>query len=377
MNRAERKMTIVLITNNFPPEVDGVGDYTYCLSRELNARGHQVHVICNTRARDAAADRNIRVYPIVEQWNAKHYEMALAQIRRIQPDWVLLQYVPYSFNAYGMPVSIVKFVRRIKSNGFSLFVFLHEFFIGLQWKAPKATLIALTQIWITRQLCKYADDIGTSTDHYVRILQKWRRGIHQIPIGSIIPYVDLPPPNGKSGANFKIITFGIRDVDVLLRFFTEMRKEIEGVTLIVCGKQRLPAGQTAVEDVHFTGYLPAEDIACWLSSADVFLLPDYVSNQGEGGTCLKSSALAAAFAVGLPIIGMKGKMNDRLLCELDAVQLVDYYDFETWKSAVLNIYRQRNGREQMRTSVRNFYDKHLAWRSIGDRYLQVLNHTTA
>lgn len=369
-------MKLVFITNNFPPEVDGVGDYTYYLSRELGKRGHEIHVICHQRVNSGHSSDKVRVYPSVGQWTGSAYRKILGQIKDIQPDWVVFQYVPYGFHRYGMPVSIVKFMRRVKKSGFRIFVFFHEFFIGFQFRSHKATLVALTQIWITRRMCRYADEVATSTDHYVEVLQRWRQDIHQIPVGSNIPVCEEATPSAaaSAGTTFKMITFGIRDTAVLLRFFEYIKQEIKEAELIVCGKQKCQNGEVVPEDVHFTGYLPGEEVAKWLTRADVFLLPDYVSKTGAGGTCLKSGSLAAAIAAGLPVIGMSGKMNDRLLSQVEGLQLVDYYHQETWKSAVLNVYRRRGAREDQRAATRKFYEQHLSWSAIGDRHQKIINN---
>lgn len=353
--------------------MDGVGDYTYWLSQELSSRGHEVHIICNRNGATDDLAGQVKVYPTIEEWTTPNFKIALVQIMDLQPDWVIFQYVPYAFHAWGMPVFLVKFLQKIKKKGFQVFVFFHEFYIGLHFRSLKATLVALTQLWITKRMCKYADQVATSTDHYVRVLQQWCGDIHQIPIGSNVPAPNPIPP-AKDAHTFRVITFGLRNVEVLLHFFSLIKEEIQDLRLIVCGKQHLPASQDPIDNVHFTGYLPGDEVAKWLASADVFLLPDFVSKKGEGGTCLKSGSLAAAFAAGLPIIGMKGKMNDRLLMDLDGVQLVDYYNYETWKAAILKVYHQRKDGLGQGAAIRRFYEQHLAWRSIGDRYLKIMNN---
>jgi glycosyltransferase involved in cell wall biosynthesis len=375
MIRLEKSRKIVLITNNFPPKVDGVGDYTYWLSRELHSRDHQLHIICRKNVNTSQLVDGINVHPIIEKWTAENYRIALACIMDIQADWVILQYVPYAFSPYGIPTSIVSFVRQMKQKGLRVFIFFHEFFIGLQFRSLKATFVALTQIWITKRLCRYADRVATSTDHYVKVLQQWRKDIPKIPIGSNIPFSQIKEATNKAERPFKIITFGLRNVKTLLHFFELMKKEIHDIELIVCGKQHLPIDQEAIAGIHFTGYLADDQVARYLTSADVFLLADFVSERGEGGTCLKSGSLAAAFAAGLPIIGMKGKMNDQLLQEMEAVQLVDYHQYDTWIAAVLKVYHQRHNQLEQRAAIRHFYEQHQSWKSIGDRYLEIINST--
>lgn len=38
-------MKILFITNNFPPIVDGVGDYTYNIAKQFAEHNHKVYII--------------------------------------------------------------------------------------------------------------------------------------------------------------------------------------------------------------------------------------------------------------------------------------------------------------------------------------------
>ena len=123
-------MKILMICNNFPPLVDGVGEYTYCLSRELSRQGHEISVICRQNKDIKPEIGDIKVYPIVTKWTGPNYRLVRNKITSIQPDWIILQYVPYGFHPYGVPFLMVGFLRKLRQGGFRIFVFFHELVIS-------------------------------------------------------------------------------------------------------------------------------------------------------------------------------------------------------------------------------------------------------
>ena len=99
-------MKIVMIVNNLPPKVDGVGDYTWHLAKELELNDYEVHIICS-KNEVFAKKKFHNVYPIVSQWNRKGINLTIKKIQEIQPNFVSLQYVPYGYNKYGLPFTLV------------------------------------------------------------------------------------------------------------------------------------------------------------------------------------------------------------------------------------------------------------------------------
>jgi glycosyltransferase involved in cell wall biosynthesis len=103
----------------------------------------------------------------------------------------------------------------------------------------------------------------------------------------------------------------------------------------------------------------------------VFVLPDVVSPHGEGGTCLKSGSLAAAFAAGLPVIGVRGDMTGLPLRHGENIWLVERGDAESLFKAIRMVQSDPVLRERLRTNGAILYREHLAWEVLAEAY-QVL-----
>ena len=89
-------MNICFITGAFPKMKCGVGDYTFCLSREIAKLGHDVSVITHINA-DSNIDNNIRVFNIVKEWKYTYLKVILRKIKEISPDVVVIQYPSTEF----------------------------------------------------------------------------------------------------------------------------------------------------------------------------------------------------------------------------------------------------------------------------------------
>lgn len=87
----------------------------------------------------------------------------------------------------------------------------------------------------------------------------------------------------------------------LLRAFIAVKSEMPEVRLIVVGDGRLRAGyersmrRAGVEDVHFAGYVSAEELPRYYASADIFCAPN-TGNESQGYVLLE------AMAAGKPVV---------------------------------------------------------------------------
>lgn len=144
----------MLVCGSLEPGKDGVGDYSRLLSAELIQLGHDLRIIATN---DKAATEVIRE----EQWqentavpvlripygvtNRTRIAILQEEIDNFLPEWVSLQYVPYSFNRYGVPVDFALALRRIRFTG-EWHIMFHELWIDQRgiW-TPKDTTISYLQ----------------------------------------------------------------------------------------------------------------------------------------------------------------------------------------------------------------------------------------
>lgn len=398
-------MSIALLTNRFPPAVDGVGDYTCFLAAELVRQGQTVHIVCREQAEITAPD-NVTVHPVVAQWGQDSVGVVSELLRKIRPDWLVLQYVPYSFHPLGLPFFLPKLLRRIRQSGVRTCVMFHEVHIRLH--GLKEWLIGNLQRHIARQLCRHADAVVTSNEFYKQMLTPLCHDIRVIPVGANVvvePQSEIVRQQIRNKylpeASFVVATFGRRDISELERAVGGLREE--GAGLLVCGAtpppapsprgrggatapqseytsvystSPLPSGGGARGGVAYTGYLSPTELASHLQCADLFVLPDPVTSDGEGGTSLKSGSLAAAFAAGLPVVGVQGDMCREPLRHGENIWLAENGDAETLLEVILRLKTDSALREKLRMNGQALYREHLRWEVIAGQFLNLLTHTT-
>ncbi len=369
-------MTLVLLCNRFPPAVDGVGDYTFHLGIALARLGWTIHIICKKQEIQSPPE-GISVHPIVRTWDRKNLNSVLTLIRRLRPDWVSVQYVPSGFQRRGLPFLLPAFFRQLYKSKIRSSITFHEVHVRLQgWKG---WLLGSLQRRIARRMCRFADTCVTSIDFYRDLLAPFHRDIRLIPVGANIPRTPLAAGEREAlrerllpGCSFIISTFGRRDLGALLNAVAQWGQTDTGkIGLLACGA--LPPDKPLPEMpwVHYTGYLPAEKIGAYLQCSDLFALPDFVSERGEGGTCTKSGSLAAAYASGLPVIGVKGDMTNPLLQHGENIWLIAGPNPDSWSKAILELLHNRPKMESLRQAGIRLMEEHLNWDRIAGQYATV------
>ena len=380
-------MRIAILTNRFPPMLDGVGDYSSHLANELQHNGHKVSVICRREAPIQQAVRdgqfNVPVAATIPTWSWRAINPLRQFINEHQPDWILVQYVPNSFQQWAMPVWLPVLIWFIKRQGVCVSITFHEVSTRFKTWPLRYGIVSLIQRLLAWLLVRLANAVVTSIDYYARQLQAYtNKPIHLIPIGSnIIPVaitkneLTITRQQLMTNSGPIISTFGIRNQDILLQVFEQVVQQLEHVNLIIVGNLNLSAStykiyQQLQHRIHVTGYLPREDVFRCLSASDVFFIPDPVTSKGEGGSSNKSGSLAAALAAGLPIIGTKGDMNNDLLREMPGVFLEDTDNLDLIKSCLLTLLSKDN--TAIRQSNMHFFDQTFSWPAIVSRYSCIL-----
>ncbi len=358
-------MTIALLTNRFPPALDGVGDYTFFLAAELAGKGQTVHVVCRKQPENTGP-ANVTIHQVTNNWGQDSNTILFALLRETNPDWLVLQYVPYAFQPLGLPFFLPKLLRRIRRAGVRICVMFHE--VHIRPKGVKGWIIGNLQRFIARQLCRNADAVVTSNEFYEQMLAPFCPEVQVIPVGANIVVEPLPEDTRSQfrkrhfpNASFVVATFGNRDISEMEQ--AVRRLSGEGVGLLVCGVAR-------------TGYLSPTDLGIHLQCADLFVLPDPVSLRGEGGTSLKSGSLAAAFAAGLPVVGVRGDMSREPLRHGHNIWLAENGDAAGLYDAIRLLIADPALIEKLRINGQALYQEHLRWEVIARQYLEILAHPT-
>lgn len=132
-------MKILFICGSAEQGKDGVGDYTRRLCGELIRMGHlaQILSLCDFPVTffsrefqeiEGTVVESNRI-PIATSYN-KRFILSQNILIDFQPDWISLQFVPYSFNPKGLPFWLPSFLKKLKGNHKWHFMF-HELWLGI------------------------------------------------------------------------------------------------------------------------------------------------------------------------------------------------------------------------------------------------------
>ncbi|WP_264565362.1 hypothetical protein [Flavobacterium sp. N3904] len=156
-------MKIIFICGSLEQGHDGVGDYTRRLAGELIRQGHEILLI-------AIYDQSIDT--ISEEFQES--EGSIIQVLRIpnstkpnvrfakskqyisdfNPEWLSLQYVPFSFQKKGLPFGLASQLYKI-GRGKKWHIMFHELWVGMDQESPlKHKLWGNLQKYIARKIIK-------------------------------------------------------------------------------------------------------------------------------------------------------------------------------------------------------------------------------
>ena len=378
---------LLFITNKFPPLGCGVGDYTYHLAKEFVKNGHKVSVICKTdhTIKDywQNHDEGFKVYPIGGNWQRRDWQLVLENIQQINPNTVLFQYVPGSYDRHALPWQLFYFYRKLHKLPVKIVTTFHEVYVRYNWSHPKYLYMAIAQRLIARFVAKNSHQLVTSIDRYEQQLKRWNPNVTIIPVGSNILPISVSPeeietirrkiaPSGEA----VLCTFGKRDHQPLLELFQEVVSRKPDTVLLIIGKlnANLEALPEAVrKKVHSTGFLEADEVYRHLKASDAFIMFDPIGEKGNGGTCNKSGSLAAAFAAGLPIFATKGDMTNKLLIQESALIFISFRLVETSAKKISELLMNQKELNLNSKFSFNFFNNYLSPENFLAQYEQIIN----
>lgn len=326
-------MHILFITNNFPPIVDGVGDYTFHLAREFVKNGHEVVVVCKENAQIPPKVHGIEVKAIIKIWNKKAAIPIIKLIGDYQISWVILQYVPHGFQRKGLPFALISVMKQIKSTGVKIMVFCHEISISyVERKNLKRFLIYKVMRYIVRKILINADIVTTSIDYYYRILSQLVPDIichHPIPIAANIPHTnktdeELHWLKDKIAPKNEIIIsfFGKRDIKNSVIAIRNLINEGIGIKVLFIGNTLQDISELNPSNYYKTGILDLQQIDSYLLISDILILPE----AKLSGCSFKSGSLSAALRDGIAVLSSEGFLTSKEL--IDRLNII-FTDFES------------------------------------------------
>ncbi len=313
-------MKICMISGTFPPVRDGVADYTFQLVQALaNLPYTRLSVLTSTQA-DSHTGQNFETLPMVQGWNWTGVRQVLAWLRQNRPDIVHFQY-PTQLYGRHPAITLLPFLVWLQAT------------LGGQ-RAPQQVLtiheygsfrrLGKIRIWLMSLFCQKIVTVSLETGRALRLLKFLGKKFYYVPISSNIS--TAPPPAYQqdparwrtkhvlAAAKPVLVYFGYvspsKGLPVLLKAFASLTQKRDCQLVLVADPHALDASYQVYFDqvdalihrlelttkIHWTGFAPDPDVAAYLQSATLVVLPFL------DGASLRRTSLFAALANGAAIL---------------------------------------------------------------------------
>ena len=364
-------MQFAILTQNAPPEICGIGDYSLKLAEALRAAGHRATVL----ARRGMAEDGVEIVPgeIGREWLATLADW----LDRLGTDHLVLQYTPLMFSSgrWRIEPELLGCWRTLAA-GRPTSLIVHETYFRVWWHPP-SLLRGTIQKALLRRFAAQSRNVFTASEPLHEEMSGWglARPPTRLPIGSNIPVAEADAPALRQ-------SYGITEREVVLTLFSggsslkwsaghvdmveaEMNEAgIPHCWLLLGGIPRDWFSLTA--RVLSPGRLSPADLSAHLQLTDIFLMPHVEGLSAKRGT------LMAALEHALPVVGTTGTMTDSFWSAVAGVTLVDAADAGGFAAAVAALCPRRQRRQDLGRTNAEYYREQFAWPKIARKFLDAI-----
>ncbi|SFZ94024.1 hypothetical protein SAMN05428642_103521 [Flaviramulus basaltis] len=314
-------MNIIFICGSLEQGKDGVGDYTRRLCGELIKQGVSVgmlayndkHINNKIEALQISESSSVPCLRLPHTWNSnKRCIESKKWVDFNNPEWISLQFVPYSFEKKGLPLGLANQLKKIGTSQTKWHIMFHELWLGLNKSdSLKNTCIGKLQKFIIKFLVKKLNFnvVNTQSQLYLNELNNLNFDAKYLPLHGNIPFMRRSKETSIVTNKNKLlfVVFGsVRKGTPLIPFVEEFVNYFKSTTnegvLLLVGRSGEEQQKWAREfekykiEVSLLGEMNEVEISNLFQS----------SNYGITTTPLplieKSGAVAAMREHGLPII---------------------------------------------------------------------------
>ena len=355
-----------IVTCEYPPHGDGVGNYTQLVARGLAAAGDDIHVWCPSAPVHDPED-HVHVHPLlgtVSPGDLRRVDRLLDEYAA--PRHLLVQWVPHGFGYRSMNMAFCMWLWRRARRGDRVELMVHEPCLGLWSGSVKQTAAAAVHRVMSMVL------IGAASRVWIAI-PTWERVWRPYALGRPVTFEWLPIPNTlpdpspeargevaqrlRRGGNLvgHLSGYNPAVADTLLAALPALMELSPRTDVLLLGRR----GETLAEALsrehpqlahrlHATGYLPPEDLAQHISACDLLIqpYPDGISTRRTG--------VMAGLALGVPIVTNAGMLTEYVWTERGGVALVS--DSAELPVVAARLLDDRCEREQLSIQGKALYE---------------------
>ena len=373
-----------IVANNLPPINDGVGHYAYNLYQRLKTIIVDVKIITNNTNSHNTYLGNPDIIELgIDSWNWRACWKFFKAIRKQKPQWLLIQYVPYSFAKNGFPLFFIFFLILLRLGGSKIQVSFHEIAVRFLDNGFKSFFRALLQRVIAYTLCCISTSILTSNNYYALLLYPFKTEVIPVPSN----FENIISSEFKTEVNYTnriiITSTANRCYDIFFQVISLLtKKHLNDFIVNITGRSddsdisrinNLTQKYCLYNVIKYKVNLTENEYCTILSSTDMFLHLEYVSTKGTGGVSTKSGVMATAMSFGLPIITTKGDMTDINIFKNKTNLLFVPYDNPDLAADEIHILINNIAfRKILSNGARDTFKNYMQWSNSINYYLKIL-----
>jgi glycosyltransferase involved in cell wall biosynthesis len=374
-------MKISMICCNFPPQINGIGDYTFQISQEL-IRTHKCKVKVFTNHTCSGLYENLEV---INAFNSDRPSTLMSLVKLIKdesPNWIIFQYDPF---AYGFRFGINPFLPlmlnslRLSLPKVKIAIIVHENFIPT--KSLKSYILSKylnNQLWLA---CQSADAIITVIKPWLSTLKNWfpKKTVCQIPVGSNIPYLshNAQEVRKSMGIDIDRCVLGLfgrvpsKDIEIqhIVASIKLLQEKGLNPTLLYLGFDEKGAKFYFENLPLFMSIsISPSEMSRQLHAIDIFLVPT------DEGLSTRKTSFMAGIQHGLPTVAVLGSSTEEMLISQNrkGVILVQSGNSDIFAQAVLELAENASFRRSMALEAQNLYLREFNWEKITSQLVSAI-----
>ncbi len=365
-------MNVSIVFPELPPALDGIGDYTARLSMALSEK---CNVTIHTASQSFRTIENVEIVNSFSIEKTAGLEGLVDGLIASRPDWIILQYNPFSYGRWGLNLALPRAMASVKRHlkGTRLVTMVHEPFVPVD--TMKNLIMTSWQRWQLWRLGKASDILYFSIETWVEQFSGWfkNKPVHHLPVGSNMPmeHSDRNQTRASIGVNesdFVIGIFGTLHPSRLMHFIKQALQLVKDSGLDPVVLYIGPHGRqasSALEDMCLidAGKLSPEDVSHHFQAMDLYLAPF------RKGVSARRGSFLVGIQHGIATVSTYGIHTDTFIRSADkaAFLLVSDKDNDAFANQVKKLSLDDRERARIADGGQKFFNAHFSWSQIAER----------
>ena len=371
-------MKIHIVAAALPPQLDGIGDYSAQVAAEL-ARTQDVTVLTGTSTPDPIP--GVRIETVFSPDTPSSVRGIAEYVETNPPDWVLLQYNPFSYGRWGLNLHLPEMLHTLKKRcpqtKFALMA--HETFIAASsWQTA---LMSAWQRWQFWRLTQSANALFFSMDFHVKGYQYKlpKTAVVHLPVGSNIPRIPISRQEARTRLNINeqaivLGLFGTMHVSRMMDWVGYAAQAVHAsgqeVQVLYLGPQKTQVRNAlGTIPVIADGFLSTEETSMRFQAMDICLCPL------SDGVSTRRTTLMTALQHEIATVGTLGYNTDCILRAKNeqAFLLADVDKPKQFEEYVVNLSQQPKLRVALTVEGKTLFEQNFTWPKISALVMETLN----